>query len=91
MQFVPRIWGWYLVLFKGRHFKVKLLRFSGKHRMSRQYHRQREELWLFLTGKRKGKWKLNRKGQIHTYTGGKAYAIEIQFGAKCTEEDIVRI
>lgn len=91
MRFRRRPWGWYLVLLDRKHFKVKLLRFSGKHRMSRQYHRCRNELWLFLTGKRSGQWKLNQRMKEHTYTGGRALAIEIQYGSKCEESDIVRI
>lgn len=91
MRFARRPWGWYLVLLNHRHFKVKLLRFNGKRRMSRQYHRLRDELWLFLSGKRKGQWKMNYRFKEHTYTAGKAYAIEIQYGAKCEESDIVRL
>ena len=80
-----------MVLLDRKHFKVKLLRFSGKQRMSRQYHRLRNELWLFLSGNRSGQWKMNEKFKNHTYTGGKAYAIEVQYGEKCEESDIVRL
>lgn len=74
-----------------KQFKVKLLWFNGKHRMSRQYHELRNELWLFLSGKRQGKWKLNPVHQEHTYTAGKALVLEIQYGVRCEESDIVRL
>ena len=91
MRFVSRQWGWYFTLLDKKHFKVKLLRFSGKRNMSLQYHRHRNELWLFLSGIRSGEWCIHPQGQKHTYTGGKAYAIEIQYGERCEESDIVRI
>ena len=90
MRFVRRVWGWYFVILARKRYKVKLLRFSGKHRMSRQYHRHRNELWLFLTGNKAGTWKQHYKLKEHTYVGGKAFAIEIQYGEKCEESDIVR-
>ena len=90
-RFCFRPWGWWLVLLDRKHFKVKLLRFNGKHRMSRQYHKYRNELWLFLTGKSAGRWRQHYKRKEHTYTAGKAIAIEIQYGSRCVEEDIVRV
>jgi hypothetical protein len=91
MRFKRRQWGWWLVLLDRKHFKVKLLRFNGKRRMSRQYHRNRNELWLFLSGNKSGKWRQHYKMKEHTYTGPKAYVLEIQYGARCIEEDIVRV
>jgi mannose-6-phosphate isomerase-like protein (cupin superfamily) len=90
-RLVFRTWGWYLVLLNRKRFKVKLLRFNGKRRMSRQYHKFRNELWLFLTGAHKGTWRKHHKRKEHTYTGDKALVIEIQYGSKCEESDIVRL
>ena len=90
-RLVKRSWGWWLILLNRKHFKVKLLWFSGKQRMSRQYHKFRNELWLFLTGSKSGSWRQHHKKKEHTYTGGRALVLEIQYGAKCEESDIVRL
>lgn len=38
-------------LLKGKHFKVKLLYFKEGGEISRQRHKMREELWLFVFGR----------------------------------------
>lgn len=43
-------WGGYLTLIDRKHFKVKLLYFKRNGEISYQRHKQREEIWLFLTG-----------------------------------------
>lgn len=89
-RFVRRQWGWYLVLLDRRHFKVKLLRFRKNKSCSYQFHYHRNELWLFLTGSRSGSYMSVPRQQVHHYTGP-AYVLEIQYGDKCLEEDIVRV
>jgi len=122
MQFVRRKWGWYLTLLDRKHFKVKLLRFKKGGACSNQYHNERAELWLFLSGK--GNFKIAGENS-HTNCFGETYPIgweedermmgagefmrvplglhhqytallptlvlEIQYGERCVEEDIVRL
>lgn len=99
-RFVYRTWGWYLVLINRKHFKVKILCFDKDSSCSKQYHNYRNELWLFLKGcghlNRKpieaGEWAVIEAQNTHQYVAQKkTYVIEIQYGEKCTEEDIVRI
>jgi hypothetical protein len=92
-RFKKRAWGWYLVLLNFRQFKVKLLRFKLGGQLSVQYHNHRSELWLFLTGVHKGNFWLINKGEVHTYyaNGERPLVLEIQYGEKCNESDIVRI
>lgn len=88
-RLVFRTWGWYLTLLDRKHFKVKLLRFRAASRMSRQYHNLRNELWLFLNT---GEFREIPARKLHTYRPRKTtYVLEIQYGEKCDEEDIVRI
>jgi hypothetical protein len=88
-RFVKRGWGWYLVLLNGKNFKVKLLRFKRGGKLSRQIHHYRNELWLHLHD---GTYREIRKGELHSYWAYKpTYVIEVQYGEKCVEEDILRI
>lgn len=98
-RFRRRSWGWYLVLLNRNSFKVKLLRFAPNKAMSIQHHLRRNELWLFLRGFGKfnglfiesGKWRNILKTEIHTFTAIKpTWVLEIQYGDKCIEEDIIR-
>lgn len=100
MQFVKRNWGFYIVLLDRKHFKIKLLRFKPHGKLSYQYHNHRSELWLFLKGVGKfnhfpigaGDFMLTMPKDKHIYySSGITWAIEVQFGEKCVEEDIVRI
>lgn len=91
-RLVFRKWGWYLVILNGRYFKVKLLRFNGKRPLSMQFHNLRNELWLFLRGQNKGTWRVIHRNKLHTFAPYKpTYVLEIQYGDKCSEDDIVRI
>jgi hypothetical protein len=92
MQFVRRKWGWYITLISRKQFKVKLLRFYKGKSLSLQYHYLRDELWLFLTGFDKGDWRHIKRRQVHTYYATMpTLVLEIQYGEKCKESDIVRI
>lgn len=99
-RFSRRKWGWYLTLIARKHFKVKLLWFKKAGCCSKQYHNSRNELWLLL----KGAGVLNRrrlvagdshvvlKKKIHQFTAIKpSLVLEIQYGEKCSEDDIVRL
>lgn len=104
VRFVRRKWGWYFVLLNFPQFKVKLLRFHRGKSLSLQYHQLRNELWLFLSGvgffhkngnayvMGTGESVLVEKGQKHKYACSMAsWVIEVQFGDKCIEEDIIRL
>ncbi len=98
--FVRRQWGWYLTLLDYKHFKMKLLRFKHKGKCSVQWHRLRNELWLFLKGDgllndkpvMQGEWRLIEARALHWYQAQiPTWVLEIQYGESCKEEDIVRI
>lgn len=91
-RFVRRKWGWYLTILDRAFFKVKILRFSKNRKLSNQYHHLRNELWLFLSGIHAGQWMQIPRGELHTYFAKRpTYVLEIQYGEKCVEEDIVRV
>lgn len=105
MQFVRRKWGFYIVLFDRLHFKIKLLRFKAGSRLSYQYHNLRDELWLVLKGRghmtannilrnelKAGSYALvHARGKHKYFADTPTWVIEVQFGEKCTEQDIVRL
>ena len=93
-----------MVLLDRKHFKVKLLRFRRGGRLSLQTHQLRREMWLFLCGSgivTKGTKKtMASNGQVmiiprrikHSYAAERVtWVLEVQYGDKCTEEDIVRV
>ena len=105
-RFCRRPWGWWLVLLDRKHFKVKLLRFRRGGKLSMQYHNYREEVWLILSGfgeflapnatlgnaLQTGAAIRFGEKQWHQYVAHKpTYVLEIQYGEKCIEEDIVRV
>lgn len=102
-RFARRSWGWYLTLIDRKHFKVKLLRFRKGQACSLQYHEERSELWLFLKGKGKftrgtslrdtgeNEWQIVPQGVSHRYLAVlPTLVLEIQYGDKCDERDIIR-
>lgn len=93
MRYARRTWGWYFVLLDRKHFKVKLLKFKRKGRLSIQYHKLRNETWLFLSGKHSGEYWYIPQGDVHTYYAENEapLVLEIQYGELCDESDIVRI
>lgn len=103
-RLVKRAWGWYWTILDRKHFKVKILRFYRDRSCSLQYHKLRYELWLFLKGDgafRKahhydavgaGDYKTVSKYVEHKYYAKTpTIVLEIQYGALCDEQDIVRI
>lgn len=104
-RFVRRDWGWYLTILDRPHFKVKLLRFLKLKKCSYQTHKKRSELWLFLTGSGRmlmndlkpslsvsaGDFISIPVEQKHQFQSlRKTLVLEIQYGEKCIEEDIIR-
>ena len=92
MMLVKRKWGHYLTILDRARFKVKILRFKTGGKLSKQYHRKRNELWLFLSGVHTGTYRYFPAGTLHTYRALKiTYVLEIQYGEYCKESDIVRV
>lgn len=84
-------WGWMKTLLNQKHFKVKLLYFEAGKSISRQRHKHRNELWLFIFGDNKGKFWQIRKHRWHFFKAVKnTLVLEIQYGDKCSEMDIER-
>lgn len=91
-RLVRRKWGHYFTILDYAHFKVKLLRFKAGRKLSKQYHRKRNELWLFLNGAHTGTYRYFPAGTLHTYYAAKTtWILEIQYGEYCDEGDIVRV
>jgi mannose-6-phosphate isomerase len=97
---VKRKWGWYWTIIDRPSFKVKLLRFHKGGKCSMQYHNMRNELWLFLKGSGSmnglaigaGEYFYVEVRKLHQYYAKKTtWVLEIQYGEKCEEEDIVRL
>ena len=104
MQFVKRSWGWWVSILKRPRFKIKVLWFSAGKKLSVQKHAMRSELWCFLMGRglflNKNQWLGVNCGEYrlvppetpHCYQAFKnTLILEIQFGDKCIEDDIVRL
>ena len=100
-----RPWGWYENLKEDTGYNVKRLYVQPNQKISLQYHNQRDEHWVVVSGD--GKLELNegiknlKVGDYifvpvlskHRITGGNSgiMIIEVQLGKTCNEEDIVRI
>ena len=105
MRFKKTRWGWWLVLLDREHFKVKLLRFRADGGCSMQKHQLRGELWCFLTGgglfdfsngrpisKMSGDAEVVPSEYWHKFTATfPTLVLEIQYGHKCDENDMIRI
>jgi len=89
MRKVPKKWGWYTVLAKGKGFKVKLLYLKPFSETSLQRHEHRCETWTFLES---GKVQIVEKRQWHQLKNPDSRGIriiEVQTGI-CKERDIQR-
>lgn len=100
-----RPWGWYENLKEDEEYKVKRLYVRSDQKISLQYHNQRDEHWVVVSGD--GKLELNEQTKNikvgdyifvpvlseHRITGGNdgIIIVEVQLGKICNEEDIVRI
>lgn len=100
-----RPWGWYENLKEDTGYKVKRLCVQPNQKISLQYHNQRDEHWVVVSGD--GTLELNediKKLKVgdyifvpvlskHRITGGNngIIIVEVQLGKICNEEDIVRI
>ncbi len=103
MRYKSRDWGYWIVLWKGKRFKIKLLRFKQGGAISLQRHIHRGEFWVCL----KGYGKLRKGNQAETFSEGSyaniprnywhryvayrnTWILEIQYGEQCEETDIIR-
>jgi len=103
---VERPWGSYRVLYESPYTKVKELIINPNSSLSSQYHNYRSEQWHVVEGivtlEQPGGFKrlhkhdniCIREKQIHKFmneTDQPVKCIEIQFGDRCEERDIVRL
>ena len=100
-----RQWGYYRVLHEIDGCKVKELTINPGKSISLQYHKERSEFWIISEGSARynlnGTWNdLNKHDYVHipveswhqleNNTDNPTRIVEIQYGSKCIEEDIVR-
>jgi len=103
---VKKPWGGYTVVDYGKSYKIKLLGIIKGHRLSLQYHHQREELWVVLKGTatiRLGEKMYTLKPKNSFFVAKRALhrienrhdelliILEIQIGDYLEEDDIVRV
>ncbi len=99
-----RPWGGFEVLLDEPHYKVKKITLKPNKKISLQYHLEREEYWVVVSGFGKifiegdkcdlepgTMWNIKSQ-EVHRATAGPEGLefIEVQTG-KCYEEDIVRL
>lgn len=91
MNIIERFWGSYWTVLDKKTFKVKILSFNPEKECSMQRHRERNELWLFLSGTgkmlkkigkqvvqqdiRAGDWYHVPRGEWHQYKSEKATVV----------------
>ncbi len=103
---VRRPWGTYTVLEEGERFKVKKITVDPGARLSLQYHEHRSEHWTVVAGRARvtnGDGVFDLDEGEGTFIGVKAKhrlenkgtetlaVIEVQYGERLEEEDIVRL
>jgi mannose-6-phosphate isomerase-like protein (cupin superfamily) len=105
-NFVHKPWGGYVVLNEGKIFKTKILSINKGHRLSLQYHHQREEYWVVLEGTAT----IRLSDKMYTLQPTEAFYIakralhrienrhdkvlvilEVQIGDYLEEDDIIRV
>ena len=100
-----RPWGWWQALFQGPGYLAKIINVKKGQQLSLQYHKHRSETCIIASGVGEvfanGIWKIARTGKcIHipvlgphriNATDKDLVLIEVQFGEKISEDDIVRI
>jgi len=102
---VNRPWGWFEIIDKGRHFKVKRILVNPGAKLSYQSHKFRNEHWVVVKGKATiicdGKKSILKhdqstyikssvKHQLINQEKNNLEIIEVQTGTKVIEEDIQR-
>ena len=100
-----RPWCWWQALFQGPGYLAKIINVNKGQQLSLQYHKHRRETWIIASGVGEvfanGIWQIARTGKcIHIpvlgthrikATDKDLVLIEVQFGEKISEDDIVRI
>lgn len=102
---VNRPWGFYIVLYEGKNFKIKSITVKPKHKLSLQLHHHRNEHWVVIRGVAsvtKGNSTINLKCNESTYINSEVKhrlanntddileVIEVSLGDIIDENDIVR-
>ena len=105
-KFVKKPWGGYAVLSEGKIYKVKILIVNKEHRLSLQYHHQREEYWVVLEGTatiKLGEKMYTLQPEESFYVAKRALhrienrhdkplaILEVQIGSYLEEDDIIRV
>jgi mannose-6-phosphate isomerase-like protein (cupin superfamily) len=105
-KFIKKPWGGYAVLSEGKIYKVKILVVNKGHRLSLQYHHQREEYWVVLEGTatiRLGEKMYTLQSTEAFYVAKRALhrienrhdeplvILETQIGNYLEEDDIIRV
>lgn len=106
MNAVKRPWGHYVVLDAGPGFLVKRLTVDPRQRLSLQHHKHRSEYWLVVSGSGVATrgietWTLRPGDTLQIPEGAHhrlendgdvpLVVIEVQRGAKLSEDDITRV
>ena len=101
-----RPWGSFETIRKEKGYKVKKLTIYPHQRLSLQYHLFRSELWMIVKGTviitldesekeyNEGDFlyiPIYHKHRISNMSDNESVIIEIQYGEKCVEDDIIRI
>lgn len=90
-----RSWGWYRVLFWLPWLKIKLLCFYPRMRLSTQMHEHRNEAWFVLPPTcfvmKRYFYHMKAKKWHTAWFEQKTYIIEVQYGRKVSEADIMRM
>ena len=105
-KFIKKPWGGYAVLSAGQKYKIKILIVNKGHRLSLQYHHQREEYWVVLEGTatiRLGEKMYTLQPEESFYVAKRALhrienrhdkpviILEVQIGDYLEEDDIIRV
>jgi len=107
MKKILKPWGYYkeyLNLFN--KLKIKILCVYPNEETSLQYHKERSEIWFFLNNNnilidnkellkmpilKFLKFKPLAEHRLSNFSDKNVYVLEIQYGKKCIENDIVRL
>ena len=104
-KFFFRPWGWWIAIYEGSDYLVKVIHINKGQQLSLQKHEHRDETWTIAEGKGEifcdNFWQMARKGKMVTIKKGTPHRakaadeslviIEVQHGDVLSEDDIIRI
>jgi mannose-6-phosphate isomerase-like protein (cupin superfamily) len=106
MSIVNRPWGNYKIILESQDYKIKIIEVNPEQRISLQKHMYRKEYWTILDGNgivqyddthitvQRGSRISIEQNELHRVTNcgsGILKILEIQFGSKLSEDDIIRV